>query len=57
MCAGSQQPPRPSLRAGWRNFAESDLPVWDRLRLLWSNSARKARLRQSCCGHYGEPGC
>jgi len=56
MCAGHQRP-NPSLGASWANLRDSDLPLPRRLSLLGSNYWRRIRLRQSCCGHYGDPGC
>jgi hypothetical protein len=41
----------------WVNFRESDLPLPQRLAALGSNYWRRIRLRQTCCGHYGDPGC
>ena len=45
------------MRSTWKNFAESDLPLLERVRLLGVNSWWKASHRSPCCGHYGEPGC
>jgi hypothetical protein len=56
MCNGHEAP-RPSRSSAWRNITTSDLPLPQRLRLVVANSWWKARHRQSCCGHYGEPGC
>jgi hypothetical protein len=40
-----------------RNWRDSDLPFWQRLRVAWHNEWIKVRTRQTCCGNYGEPGC
>ncbi len=57
MCDGPHKPPEPSAGSLWQNFAQSDLPLPARLRAFTLNTLRKARTRQGCCGHYGEPGC
>lgn len=58
MCSGHEpHEPHPSPRTAWRNFRESDLPLPRRLRVAAANELWKVRHRQSCCGHYGQPGC
>lgn len=57
MCAGSHQPPGPSLGSSWRNLTSGELPVGERLLKVAGNYWRRVRRLQSCCGHYGEPGC
>jgi hypothetical protein len=48
---------RPSLRASWQNFWQSDMPFVARCQVAFKNNAIKMRTRQNCCGHPGEPGC
>lgn len=48
---------KPSLGNAGSNWANSDLPVWEKLRLVAKNSAIKAKNRSHCCGNHGEPGC
>ncbi len=33
------------------------LPWYTKIRLVARNMARRVLLRQTCCGHPGEPGC
>jgi hypothetical protein len=42
---------------GVRNWRNSDLGYFEKVRLTIKNNAIKARSRSSCCGNYGEPGC
>jgi hypothetical protein len=56
MCAGHERP-RQGPRSALANFRRSDLGLGERLRVTAQNFLRRARYRQSCCGHYGEPGC
>ena len=42
---------------GVRNWRNSDLGYFERVRLTIKNNAIKAKNRSSCCGNYGEPGC
>ncbi|MDR0357838.1 MAG: hypothetical protein LBJ87_00015 [bacterium] len=55
MC--SEHQPHPSPRTAWRIFRDSDLPLPTRLRVAAANELWKVRHRQTCCGHYGQPGC
>jgi hypothetical protein len=48
---------RPGLRPSFGNFANSDLPLLEKLRLLAKNNAIKLMNRTTCCGNHGEPGC
>ena len=48
---------RPGLRPSFDNFANSDLPLLEKLRLLAKNNAIKLRNGTTCCGNHGEPGC
>ena len=48
---------RPSWGAAGSNWANSDLPLREKLRLLAKNNAIKAKNRSQCCGNHGEPGC
>ncbi len=41
----------------FNNFAASDLPLHEKLRVAAKNAAIKAKNRSSCCGNHGEPGC
>ena len=47
---------QPSLRTSWANLTQPGPWGW-KLRRLVANTAIKARRRQPCCGHAGEPGC
>jgi hypothetical protein len=51
------QPRRGSIAAFFTNFRASDIPLPRRLVVTARNLARRAALRQGCCGHDGEPGC
>ena len=58
MCATSGgQPNRPSLRAFFTNWRDSDLPFHRKLALTFRNQWVRLRTRKGCCGHLGEPGC
>jgi hypothetical protein len=46
----------PSLRAVFTNMS-APMPLRRKLYLVFRNNFIKIRKRQSCCGHYGEPGC
>ncbi|MEN8114541.1 MAG: hypothetical protein ABFS21_09145 [Actinomycetota bacterium] len=48
---------RPNPRHVFSNFASSDLPLLEKLRLVAKNNAIKIRNGTSCCGNHGEPGC
>lgn len=48
---------RPSLRAVFTNWRESDLPFHRKLAVAVRNNWIKLRTRRDCCGHPGEPGC
>ena len=48
---------RPSLRAVFTNWRESELPFHRKVGAVVRNNWRKLRTRRSCCGHPGEPGC
>ena len=54
MCSN---PREPTADAFVRNWRESELPLLPRLWVALRNTARKAFNLQTCCGHYGEPGC
>ena len=54
MCSS---PPEPTADAFLRNWRESELPFLPRLWVALRNTARKLFTLQTCCGHYGEPGC
>ena len=47
---------QPSPRAAWRNLLQP-MPLSDKLRLFYRNTAIKLRKRQNCCGNFGQPGC
>jgi hypothetical protein len=53
MCSG--QTPSPSAYV--RNWRDSDLPFWAKLRLALANNWKKLRTGQTCCGNHGQPGC
>ncbi|MBI4330389.1 MAG: hypothetical protein HY673_03805 [Chloroflexi bacterium] len=46
----------PSLKAFFKNLS-APAPIAKKLRLALGNTAIKIARRQSCCGHFGEPGC
>ncbi|TMC79353.1 MAG: hypothetical protein E6J15_01045 [Chloroflexi bacterium] len=48
---------RGSLAVFFANFRASEIPLPRRLVVAARNLARRAVLRQGCCGHDGEPGC
>jgi hypothetical protein len=54
MCAAGG---RPSLEAVVRNWRNSDAPLWDKIGMTARNLWRRVALRQTCCGHHGQPGC
>ncbi len=56
MCDGHDHP-RPGPRSALANLRRTDLGRGERLRMVAANLLRRARRLQSCCGHYGEPGC
>lgn len=49
--------PKPDPRHYFGNFANSDLPLFEKLRLVAKNNAIKIKNGTSCCGNHGEPGC
>ncbi len=55
----TDEPPRtrPSLRNSLTNWRQSELPLLARVGATLRNNWTKLRTRQSCCGHYGQPGC
>jgi hypothetical protein len=48
---------RPSLRAVFTNWRESELPFHRKVGAVVRNNWRKLWTRRDCCGNYGEPGC
>jgi hypothetical protein len=48
---------RGSITYGFRNFVDSEIPLPRRLAVTARNLWLRVALRQSCCGHDGEPGC
>lgn len=40
-----------------RNFIDSDIPLPRRIVVASRNLWLRVALRQTCCGHDGEPGC
>ena len=36
---------------------DQPMPFYEKLGKLARNLWRRVALRQSCCGHYGQPGC
>ena len=46
----------PAGRAFFTNM-KVPMPLRRKLYLVLRNNLIKLRKRQSCCGHYGEPGC
>jgi len=48
---------RGSIVVFFANFRASEIPLPRRLAITARNLARRAALRQGCCGHDGEPGC
>ena len=40
-----------------RNWDDSDLPLFEKIRLAAKNNAIKLRRGSTCCGNHGEPGC
>jgi hypothetical protein len=57
MCSESHGSPRQGPRYAWRNLRDSELPLPRRLWTFAGNSWWKVSHGQSCCGHYGQPGC
>jgi hypothetical protein len=59
MCVGSDPNDggRPSFRAIITNWSDYDAPFGVKLCLATRNLWRRVVLRQSCCGHHGQPGC
>jgi hypothetical protein len=47
---------RPSIRDFLTNM-DQPMPAGEKLRKLARNLWRRVALRQTCCGHPGEPGC
>ncbi|MDP2948972.1 MAG: hypothetical protein Q8P22_05495 [Chloroflexota bacterium] len=59
MSGASDEPkrkPSPDPRMFWRNL-RAPIPLGQKLRLILRNNWLKLRLRQSCCGNLGQPGC
>lgn len=48
---------RPRPDDFFNNFADSDLPLLEKLRLAAKNTAIKLKNGTDCCGNHGEPGC
>ncbi|HEY5685524.1 MAG TPA: hypothetical protein VIY70_09155 [Acidimicrobiia bacterium] len=48
---------RPGLSQYLANWRDSELPLFERTRLVIKNNAIKLARRSSCCGNHGEPGC
>ncbi|MDH7498656.1 MAG: hypothetical protein QHH05_09480 [Syntrophomonadaceae bacterium] len=48
---------RPSVRAVFNNWRESDAPLGAKLRMVVRNNLIKLLTGSTCCGHHGEPGC
>jgi predicted DCC family thiol-disulfide oxidoreductase YuxK len=46
----------PSMRAFFTNMS-APMPLRRKVYLAFRNNFIKIWKRQSCCGHYGEPGC
>ncbi len=55
--SGGQTRRRPSLRAVFTNWRESELPFHRKVGAVIRNNWTKLRTRRGCCGHPGEPGC
>jgi hypothetical protein len=47
---------RPSINDFLTNL-DQPMPLPEKLAKLTRNLWRRAVLRQTCCGHHGEPGC
>lgn len=41
----------------FRNLRAGDYSLVERVRRVVANNLRKVVRRQTCCGHYGDPGC
>jgi hypothetical protein len=54
--SSAPMPDGPSPDAFMRNL-RTPMPLGRKIRLVVRNTAIKAKSRQSCCGHPGEPGC
>jgi hypothetical protein len=48
---------RGSFAVALENFRTSEIPFPRRLGITARNLTRRFVLRQTCCGHDGEPGC
>ncbi|HUQ41254.1 MAG TPA: hypothetical protein VM052_02015 [Candidatus Limnocylindrales bacterium] len=48
---------RASFGRALANFTESDIPLPKRIAVTGRNIWLRLALRQTCCGHDGEPGC
>ncbi len=46
----------PSLKSFFTNMS-APMPLYKKIYLVFRNSAIKILKGQSCCGHYGQPGC
>jgi hypothetical protein len=55
MCAGDGRG-RMSPSAFFQNL-RAPMPLGHKLKLVFSNEARRVLRLRSCCGHPGEPGC
>ncbi|HYK96828.1 MAG TPA: hypothetical protein VEU77_00400 [Candidatus Acidoferrales bacterium] len=49
--------PRGNVGRALRNFTDSEIPLPRRLVVTARNVWLRVALRQTCCGHDGEPGC
>ena len=54
--------PNEPVKFDWKNSAarrnwRQPMPLGRKLHLAFRNIGIKIRKRQTCCGHYGEPGC
>ncbi len=48
---------KPSISASISNWKTYDAPFATKLRMAASNTFKKIRTRQGCCGNHGQPGC
>ena len=55
-CRGKEWKVVPVLRDFFTNMS-APMPLQRKLYLVLRNNWIKARHRQACCGHPGEPGC
>ncbi len=46
----------PAGKAFFTNMS-APMPLYRKIYLVFRNNGIKIVKRQSCCGHYGEPGC